>query len=315
MWKRNSVKESSPQVGVETAAGISIVGSVQSQKSLSREAYLRKVIKQFTDAQTLCEKDIAKMEVEKARRAKQMFDPGYPSAEAGFKEAVAQISHERELIASYQLEIDSNQAELDELIPSPEQAQAREKQQNQFAQLSAVRLEQDRAAYEMIEELRGILEKRGELSAKMNELAQSLDMAVSCSALDSYRFNAVLDALPGNRFSGSEAWKNWFLGQSDGLTEYIVIDDKLTIQETLVDSGFRVFGDRIKLREEEARELLRGDRPMPHKTSGGPLSKSPGIMSVDDFEALSRKAQEDGISIKIALMWAEDRRKKGQARN
>ena len=283
-----------------------IVGSERSQQSLLKEAHLRRVMKQFTDAKELCENDIVKLEAEKARAARQMFDAGFPSAEARFKDAVAQIAHERELIASYEKEIAANQAGLDALIPSPEQVRERQEQQNQVAQLAAERLKKDRTAYAIIQELRRVLEQRGELSTAMRELSRSLDLTVPM--LDQDRFNAVLNALPENRFSESEAWRDWFVGKGDALTEYVVIEDELRIRETLSASGFYTFGDRIKLQDAEARELLREDRPQPHRSDEPWSCKLPSIMTVEAFEALTRKAQEEGETVKLALLWIQHRR-------
>ena len=280
-----------------------IVGSERSQQSLLRESHLRLVMKQFTDAKTLCEQDVEKWEAEKQRATKQLFDKGYPSAEARFKDAVEQIAHERELIAAYDREIHETREKIDALIPGPEQLQERLNQQNQFAQLTAARLEQDRAAYGVIEELRRILDKRAELTSKMKEISKSLDLTVAYGDLDERRFDNVLGALPKNQFCKSEYWRDWFLGTSDGLAEYVVIDKELRIRETLIDSGFHVFGEKIKLAEEEARELLREDRPLPHN-SGEDIwrRKPPSIMTVDAFEALTKRAQADGESIGLALM-------------
>jgi hypothetical protein len=76
----------------------------------------------------------------------------------------------------------------------------------------------------------------------------------------------------------------------------------LVVPETLASHGVCRFGDRVELREEEAQEFLRKDRPAPERNE--PWHKAPpSIMTVEEWEAATVTAAECGITVQNVLFW------------
>jgi hypothetical protein len=200
------------------------------------------------------------------------------------------------------------QAEIEKLDPKPSDVKARGENQSRLAKLTADRLEKDREADAALQVLRGLLQQRGQMTAKMMECASTIEFTVDGEkGLDARRFDELLASLP-EEFSGtSERWADWFLGQQKSVKTYIVRDERLVLPETLENHGVYRFGEEIQLTENEARELLREDRSEPRAERPGRCIP-PSIITVEAYEQAVSDAEAKGVDVDDILFWQNSER-------
>jgi hypothetical protein len=258
--------------------------SPRSQRSFEEQRIVQVEIAKFDSSIRFVERRIGELEEFKKYH---LMDKRHDSLAMTLRE----IEDQTRMLRVYKEERAVLQARLDDLVTvTPEELQVRQPQQQALAQLVASRLEKDRQADKAVEALRGILQERAELSAQMNTLAAVLDFTIdpNIDALDTRRFDALRAALPTELAASSERWAGWFMGTS-GLKPYIVRDERLVVPETLASHGVYFFGETIELTDDQARELLREDRPAP-KPDAAWRCAPPSIMTVEAYEAAAALA-------------------------
>jgi hypothetical protein len=107
------------------------------------------------------------------------------------------------------------------------------------------------------------------------------------------------EALSLDIVSASKAWNAEFLAQAENLKPYVVCDDDVELKETLARKAVYHFGETVFVLEEEARELLRDDRP---QGSGfGWECLPPTLMTAEAFAAVQAEAGPMGKLMKYVL--------------
>jgi hypothetical protein len=144
----------------------------------------------------------------------------------------------------------------------------------------------------------------------MLEPANTIELARD--GLDAERLDGLLVSLPAEVYSASERWADWCLGREKDAKTYVVTDDFLAIPETLASAGVYRFGDRVELSADQARDLLREDRP--NRSADFPWRcLTPSIIPVEEFEAIAAEAKEKEESIEdefAARDFARDAKRK-----
>ncbi len=255
-----------------------------------------------------------KLEKQFTKQLSQREDPQLLIALANVKEQLKRLRNYVEIRQDQRALV---QGEIEALIPNAAQRQARDEAQKQLAQLTVDRLEVDRKAEEQSSALRRTLADRAVLSARMTEIAGSIEFSADeKQGLDAVRFDRLLDSLPGELAAESERWAKWFLGKREDVKPYIVRDDRLVVPETLTNHGIYRFGETIELTEEEAGELLREDRTVQVESTGVDLRVwdgvhhptdakrlAPSIMTVEAWQDAIAKAEKTGVPLEEYLFW------------
>jgi len=282
--------------------------AARSQRSHRKEAELRGRIKQFTEAKLRAESESCEMEIEKARLAGEVVKagPGHTWQRTRFDTLVAELEHRGNLVAELERQIGEAEEAIAALTPTPAQLQQRQEWQREFAALATERLRMDRENDELIDTLREALIERDTLTGAMAALARELDLELAYGGLDEARFSKLAASLPVGQISAVERWHNWFVVGGAG-AGYAVLDAELMVRETLSSPGLHKFGERLRLREEEASELLRDDRPA-SKDAPAWHCLPPSIMPSADFEALAAEAEAEGVSVREKLAWRQHER-------
>jgi hypothetical protein len=269
--------------------------SLRSQRSLLREVELSADLRKCEGLVGYTERRIAELEEDKARQLK-----GSLSHDGMDRLVLArtleQLESENRIVIPYREQRDQIQAEIDKLGASPAQAAERAERHRYLAKLAADRVQKDQLVEGALNGLRRLLKERGELTGKMLKGAEAADFTVDDDGLDARRFDELLAALPGELALSSEHWLEWFLGKGESLKTYVVRDKSLTVPETLANPGVVHFGDRIELRQDQARELLRNDRPARDPNESW-RHLPPSIMTVEGYEAMVRAAEKQGFSL------------------
>jgi hypothetical protein len=258
--------------------------SPRSQRSFEEQRIVQAEIAKFDSSIHFVERKIGELEEFKKYHLR---DKRHDSLASTLRE----LEDQTRTLRAYKEERAALQSTLDDLVTvTSEELQARQPQQQAFAQLIASRLEKDRQADKAVEALRGILQERSELTAQMTTLASVLEFTIdpNIDALGTRRFDALRAALPAELAASSERWAGWFMG-TGGLKPYIVRDERLVVPETLASHGVYFFGETIELTDDQARELLREDRPAPTPDKPWRIAP-PSIMTVEAYEAVAALA-------------------------
>ena len=192
---------------------------------------------------------------------------------------------------------------------SPQQVAERTDRQNSLANLAADRLQKDRLVGGALKGLRGLLEERAELTAKLVAAASAVELTVNGDGLDEQRFKLLADSLPAELAATSERWHAWFTGDQEGMKSYAVVVNELTLRESLARANSYVFGDKVELTDEEASELVRDVTPIGRARHDLPWSFEPArIWPLEAFEALVREATDKGEVIQTLLSRQNEQR-------
>ena len=285
----------------------------RSQRSVLLERDLRLRNQKYAGAIAEVKSRISALEAERARLAEQLINSNDQWTRTQFNDANMELENARNLAAACEERIAANSAAIQELSPNPAQLERRREQQQRLSDVSSERLESDREACRLIGQLRRILLARGEMTDRMRELAGALDLTVASGELDEFRFErlsetlaeslaeTLANALPSDHSSECELWHGWFTGQRPAATAYVVRDEHLTVRETLADHGVYALGDPIVLSEDEARELLREDRPALEDGAAWRVVP-PSIMTVSAYEEAAQTARDEGLTLREVLL-------------
>jgi hypothetical protein len=276
------------------------VSSPRSQRTMVEEDRLRGNLEKIDGLIRHTERKIVELEGDKARTLRGIPDENVNQQFLSF--TLHALEDNRRKLTAYKEEHASAEKTITQLAPSPGALGARPKEQQRLAQLTAERLEKDTRVSDLIASLRKALRERAELTVTMKESAATLDFTSKDDFLDAQRFDELLASLPEGLLARSERWAGWFLGKQKDTKPYVVCDGLLVVPETLASPGVYRFGDRVELREEEAQEFLRKDRPAPERNE--PWHKAlPSIMTVEDWEAATVTAAEHGITVQNVVFW------------
>ena len=154
-------------------------------------------------------------------------------------------------------------ASIDALVPTPDQAARRARQQHLLAELAAKRVEIDATIDGKLKEVRELFAQRRELTDGLGTAAAAIDLAIygSHDPFDVERFENLERALSVELSAESERWRRWLCGEDsndEGRTLYRVRRRTFTIPETLASAHVYHAGDEISLTEEQAKRLTFG---------------------------------------------------------
>lgn len=280
--------------------------SARSQRSFDEQFDLEAQIAHIQNHGVRFERKIAELEKTKASYLKhaaqgKSYGPFFEQTLDELRTAglalAAQRQHESELTAK-----------LNDLITvTPEEFKTRNEQQSQLAGLATSRLEADRQTATAAASLRQAIELRAELTARMSQVAAGIEFETKDDVLDAQRFEDLLSALPGDIAERSERWAGWFLGKQRDTKPYVVRVACVAVRETLAHHGFYRFGEMVELTDEQARELLREDRPGDDFDSGFKpwASAPPSVVTVEAHEAALAEADEKGVPVEQMYFWQD----------
>jgi hypothetical protein len=275
--------------------------SLRSQRNLLEEDRFRGSLAEIEDHIGWIETEISKIEKDKAAL---LNSPPQRVDQSVLAMYLRDLEDKRRILATYKEQRTSVEDKIAKCPPSAGDLKARAKEQQRLAQLIAERLEKDRQANAALTSLRQALQERAGLTATMKKSVVALDFASDGDLLDAQRFDALVTSLPEDLLAGSQWWSTWFLGKEKGVKPYIVRDRLLAIPETLASHGVYRFGDRVELSKEQAKELMREDRPTP--TQAAPWRCAPpSVMTIEAYEAADSLAEKTGITIQEVLMWGD----------
>jgi hypothetical protein len=207
------------------------------------------------------------------------------------------MDNARRLVEVYTEEAEKAQANLDGFCASVAAGAAyRAQTQEKLAELAVALVGIAAESQALLDELYKILKLRQELASLMQRLASTIELRCDSEAGIPASF---VESLSFDLLSASAAWKAVFLGESEKLTAYVVVDKEFEVAETLAQSGVLSFGETVYLPEEEARELLRNDRPAPGGFGWACLP--PTLMTVEAFAAAKAEAGPMGSMMQYFL--------------
>jgi hypothetical protein len=225
----------------------------------------------------------------------------------GLDIAIEKRNARRGRLEVFKRERDRLESALQSNAATEEETRARQEHQREFVRLAGERLQCDRAADALIEELRELLTKRAELSGNMQSAAHLLDLELATDGLDTARFENCLASLTVETLSESSRWYDWFFGILTETDAYVVLDESLEVSETFASHGLHAKGDLIRLRESEARELLRIDRPVPGKRWE---ILPPSIVTLESYRAAEAEVQQNGGNVETILLAEYEKRQR-----
>jgi hypothetical protein len=268
--------------------------SPRSQRNWLAQRKLEQERKRCEDLIHYCERKIAELEKSKEGQLKAQIQRRAGSGQF-LGRTLTELAEKNAELAAYKERRSLIQSQIEALAsPNPQQIADRAERQNYLAKLAAERLEKDRLVGGAIKGLRGLLEERAELTAKMLAAAEAVDLTVGGDKLDAERFKELL-ASPEEVTATSERWYAWFIGDQGGMKSYAVVVDELTLPESLARANSYGFGDKVELTDEEARDLLRDTCPVGRAKHDLGWSFEPArIMPLEEFEALVREATDNG---------------------
>jgi hypothetical protein len=237
-------------------------------------------------------------EAERSREAQTrhaLAERGYSSSSLVLRNVLIELEgHNRELghFKDHRETLDSQIAES--MKPDP----TRNEKQSRLSALVVQRLAKDRQAETALNGLRKLLAERTELTAEITAAAASLDFTVNGpDGLDAKRITDLSASLPKEIAETSEQWAGWFFGENEGAKPYVVRVGDIVIPETLDHSGVYYFGETVMLTDEQARELLRSDRPWSEIGNQKWDLLPPSVMTPETFQETLAAAEKQGISV------------------
>jgi hypothetical protein len=242
-----------------------------------------------------CERAVGELEKSKEAQLKAQIERQGGSGQF-FGRTLTDLAEKNAELATYKERRTLIQSQIEALAsPSPQQAAERAERQNSLAKLAAERLQKDRLVGGALKALRGLLEERAELTAKMLIGAEAADLTIDDGRLDAQRFEELLASLPEEVTATSKGWHAWFIGDQEGMKSYAVVATELRVVESLARANSYAFGDKVELTDEEARDLRREVCPIGRARYDLPWSFEPArIVPLEVFEALVREATDKG---------------------
>jgi hypothetical protein len=192
-------------------------------------------------------------------------------ADLHLSDRLAGLEDKERQLRAYESQKTAMEARLHRLShPTPAEMAARGAHQETLATLAFERRNIDDSIGCAVAALDGLLEKRAGLTAKMIELANTLDLTME-DGLDQARFDELRRTLPSDVAAKSSKWFLSFVGKSKGKKPYIVRPKKLLLPETLASAGYFKSGDMVFLTKEEAATCGRAVAPAPVLPAAGEL--------------------------------------------
>lgn len=229
--------------------------AARSQASFLREWDLRASLDKCTGLLRYNQRALESAQQETERRTKAAV-LGSDAAAGMLPQSIGEAEDRKSRIAIFEAQRANVQAQIDTLVNvSPSEAKQRAEQQSALAQLAIARLELDRSLALTVESLRMLLAKRLELTGKMYGLGRTIDFTWAFDGIDKDRFQALENALPDNLLGQSEKWVGWFLGEGQETESYTILDETLTLAETLANANVFRRGERIELTAEQLQEV------------------------------------------------------------
>jgi hypothetical protein len=296
--KAEQKKEEPVMTPVTTPRPVLIQGSARSQASLLKEQHLRAEIEKFTAAKVQAEGRILEFEGQKAEISRRLIlenPPGASLTQTAFADACSEIAKERAFIESLDAQIAAREAAISKLTPSPEELETRNALQQAAAQLSVERMAVDSQIGELVTGLLGLVAERDECSEGLAKIVDQLDLPTAYTELRRYDLGALRQVLAAFDPEASQEWHDWFCGHGGGAMYVVTDENGIRVEETLSHSGIYSFGERLELREKEAVELLREDRPAEDIPAWRYLPAR--ILPLEKFEEAARAAEAEGVSV------------------
>lgn len=268
--------------------------SAASAADIRAEHALQKDVARWEELCRKAEASLAKFEARKEELLQGIAKGLYGATETLLSAETGKIMGCKRNISDYQEQIVKAKAKLEKFRQETKaKVPERTKQQNQLAALVAERASNCRAIAKLITSLRMLITDTGSLTTQIKKAAEPLQISAKW---ESESLALLSAALPKEFLAESEQWAAWFLGQKEGLQPYVVIADEVFLPETLADAGLHRFGDKVYLRADDAREMLRTDRlqqvgPGQYKLDG------PELMTLEDFEMAQFSAEREGETI------------------
>jgi hypothetical protein len=290
--------ESTAKNGLSEGGQASIVGTPISKRRVISQATQRFEIRQVIENVDALELQVRELDAE-IEQSGAVAAVGYRAhLLPGLDIAIEKRAARRGRLEVFKEQRDRKEQALQASLPTQEETSARQAHQQEFARIAAERLECDRAADGLIEELRSVLTKRAELSKSMGSFVHLLDLELDADGLDTARFQSCLSSLTVETLARSRRWYDWFFGIPDGTNSYVVLDKSLEIPETFARNGLYSRGDVVQLPEWEARELLRDDRPVPGKRKE---TLPPSIAPLESYRQAEAEAKRLGRDVDSIL--------------
>jgi len=224
---------------------------------------------------------VRELETAVDRKSRQVAVEGRVEFRDGLDQAIAQLTTKRGRLEVFKRERERIKDDIQALLPTEAQNQARKEEQQRFAVLAEKRLHCDRRAHGLIAQLRQVLAERGELSAGMQKSAALFEMPVYGERLGPSALENLLRLLPEDVLAESERWHDLTFGGSRAGKAYVVCVPCLELPETFAHCGIYRFGDMVRLTDEDAAELL----------------SSKSVMTEENWKAVVAAAKAKGNSI------------------
>jgi hypothetical protein len=291
--------------------------SAQSQSSVIAERILRDNIGNIDLAIRQAEDQVLELEAQKAELTKRQGADPRRAEPQKLGQTIAEIGTTRAIIEAYKGHRAETQLQIEKRSPTPGQVQARLAAQQEFAKHAQGRFQLDSRIDQLFAQFRSIVSERADLTDKMAKCAELLDLTFLDDGLDA-RLNERLALLAEKVSVPSRTWCDSFLGRQRDCTPYVVIDESLTLRETLLDHGIYSFGEKVFLTAKEAREHLRNDRPVKNRRYPWECQR-PSVMTIEAYQKAVAAAKETGTSVaeilnRMGNEFEEEARKEFQAK-
>jgi hypothetical protein len=266
----------------------------RSQQSWLRQREFERNLEKCESLIRYCEGRIGELERSKRAQLKAQIEGQDTAPFLG--RTLTDLAEKTAELAAYKERRALIQSQIEALVNlSPQEAAERTERQNFLAHLVGERLEKDLLVGGAIKGLRGLLEERAELTAKVVAAASAVELTVNGDGLDDQRFKLLADSLPGELAATSERWVAWFVGDQERMKSYAVVANELTLPESLARANSYGFGDTVELTDDQASDLLRDVTPIGRARHDLPWSFEPArIMPLEGFEALVREGTDNG---------------------
>ena len=231
------------------------IGSLRSQASIKVQWRLESDLKTAKAQVGLWERKLKEAQDGVLRQTAQV-SAGQGRSHSILESYVQDVSKAEQMLTAFKTQVASLQAQIDALMPDAAKAAERAEQQNILAGRVLARLELDRKLDAALETVRGILERRKQMTSEMREAAIALEFDRTAN-LDDGRFDALLRSLPSDMARESQKFVTWFLGQEDERTPCTIQGGQAVLPETLASHNAFCSGDSVKLTKAEEAEIKR----------------------------------------------------------
>jgi len=291
---KNSVRNLKGENAVSKKQTETAEFSPRSQRSILREAHIRRHLDGLKRLIQARQEDIAQLTSSKERAMQIALEAGNQDNHARVRFYTSELERVQPALSALKDQAAFAQSEIDKLAVTPAQTKARAQHQAEIAALASDRLQKDVEIDSAIDAVRALLRERAAITEAMQEHAADVDLQAD---LDAERAEAIYVILPENFSDRSREWTAWLLGQQQDISTYITHEEQLVLRETLASAGVYGFGDAVELTEKEAAGVLGlGDHPELTQQIAArvsdPLSR---IVSPEVHESAVAEAKNHGL--------------------